>query len=125
MHIPKTGEPLDRELCLKAFDKAKVFFAETFSMYDIAFMCQSWLLYSLNREILPETSHIVRFMDLFDIIGQGEYDMKRNAVFAIVFQTLITDDISALPQNSSLQRGYVAHMAKGGKFGYGYGVFKG
>ena len=122
VHIPKTGEPLDKELCLKAFDKGKRFFAEFFGLYDVPFMCSSWLLYPLNREILPATSNIVQFMDFFDIVGQGEYNMVRNPVFAIVFTSKITNDVSTLPQRSSLQRAYAAHLAAGGRFGYGYGV---
>lgn len=63
VHIP-AGEKLDIEECKKSFEQAEAFFGNTYEAY----VCDSWLLSPVLKEFLPESSNIVCFQNLFEVV---------------------------------------------------------
>ncbi len=118
VHIPGSGEPLSESLALKSFEMAKEFYKDIIGE-PFAFKCSSWLLYPEHESLLPETSNIRRFMELFDII---DYGIKKNN--GDLYRIFGTEEKRPefLPENTSLQRIYKQHLLKGGKTGYGVGI---
>ena len=123
VHIPRNGEPLDEKLCNRAYKEAKAFFCPLLGLDDIAFVCSSWLLYEKNRELCPEGSNIVRFMNRFDIVETIECIDENASPMPFIFLKKYGTPISELPRDTSLRRGYVELLEKGGKLGMGTGIF--
>ena len=123
VHIPDDGTPLEERLCNAAYRDAKKFFCSLLGVKDIPFMCNSWLLYPLNKEFLSPKSNIVKFMSKYDIIKVDYY--RKDKIGAILFMFGVKADtpFSDLPENSTLQRAYKAHFLAGGRMGNGIGVF--
>lgn len=117
VHIPRTGTPLDKESCDKAYAQAREFFKEQVGE-NCPFVCFSWLLYPENKDILPKHTNTYRFMSEYDIIGSetnyGE-DLWR------LFDTEEKNP-DRLPTDTSMRRCYVEHLKKGGRVGNGFGV---
>lgn len=81
VHIPAVG-PLTPEECKKSFDAADCFFAKYFS--DISYVyytCHSWLLDDTLKKILPETSNILKFGDMFQKVSSDKSDDILKYVF--------------------------------------------
>ena len=123
VHIPNTGMPLEHCKLKEIYLKAKQFFIEFFpERYngEIAFTCDSWLLSPQNKLFLKPTSNILQFADDFELLKEVECvdysDLWR------IFMT-IEKDPDKLPQDTSLQRGYVDLMKKRQKTTHGYGLF--
>lgn len=102
IHIPSetdfTPQSVDKSL-----DEARRFFKKYFPEYEYrAFMCASWLMSPALCDILKPGSNIVsfnkRFMK-FTNLSQGE-----GAISFVFLQNPKTADISALPENTSLER---------------------
>lgn len=123
VHIPRNGEPLDEKLCNRAFKEAKAFFCPLLGVEDIAFVCSSWMLYEKNRELLPESSNIIRFMNRFDIVESVEISDEGATPMPFIFLMKRGTPISALPRDTSLRRAYAEMLESGGKFGFGTGIF--
>ncbi len=125
IHIPNTGTPLDRDCAHDAYRRAKAFYKrfhrEIFQGDKVVFCCRSWLLFQRHKEILKRESNLIRFMEDFTILCEGEY--PDYALTWRIFNTTKLEDIDALPQSTSLQRGYVNWMKKGEKTGWATGVF--
>lgn len=119
VHIPRSGAPLTREACENAFAQAKTLFQNEVDS-NIAFVCESWLLYPENRDILPKHTNTYKFMELFDIIDFKLY--KNNDDLWRLFDTDERNP-DRLPADSSMRRAYIEHLKCGGKTGEGYGVF--
>ena len=122
VHIPSNDAPLLERACLSAYKQAHEFFTRLLGVDDIPFVCSSWLLYPLNRGILPENSNIVKFMNQFDIIQVKDYETNANRGFALVFLKPSDTPLSDLPRDTALRAGYAAHLENGGNMGTGYGV---
>lgn len=119
MHIPSCG-PLTKEACMDSFRQAEQMFAPLFAGKPVPFMCSSWLLYPEHRNILPPTSRILGFMDFFDIVD------SRTSEGGDLWRIFYTDDYSdldRLPQETSVQRAYVAMLKRGTPAGSGTGYF--
>jgi len=117
VHIPRTGTPIDKESCDKAYASARAFFKGQAGEF-CPFVCHSWLLYPENKNIIPKHTNTYRFMSEYDIIDWGTnegQDLWR------LFDTEEKDP-DKLPVNGSLRRGYAAHLKNGGAVGWGYGV---
>lgn len=123
VHIPRNNEPLDEKLCNRAYKEAKAFFCSLLGVQDIAFFCSSWLLYEKNRELLPPTSNIVKFMNRFDIVESIECADERNTPMPFIFLKKSGTPISELPRDTSLRRAFAEMLENGGKLGYGNGIF--
>ena len=121
MHIPSTGQPLNDEVRLDSYRKAYEFYRGRMGADVIPFVCSSWLLYPAHREFLPSGSHILGFMDDFDIIRSFERDTFGDAWR--VFGADADKAVSDLPEDTSLRRAYKKRLSEGGKTGGGYGVF--
>lgn len=114
VHIPE-GEPLGMEACQASFCRAEEFFGEEYQAY----VCDSWLLSPHLKEILPETSNIIRFQELFEITDVGyPYPQAEQRIFGEVLE-----DKSQYPQETSLQRKAKEYVLSGRDLGIGAGVF--
>ncbi len=122
VHIPSNGSPLLDRACVTAYKEAHGFFTRLLGLDDIAFTCSSWLLYPLNRGILPESSNIVKFMNRYDIIEVYDYEPEQNWAVPFVFLRAPNTLVSELPRDTTLRAGYLEHLECGGRMGYGYGV---
>ena len=117
VHIPRTGTPMDKESCDKAYAQAREFFKSEVGE-NCPFICHSWLLYPENLNILPSHTNVYRFASEFDVFESAVTDGED------LWRLFDTDekDPDKLPTDSSLRRNYVEHMKKGGKLGWGLGV---
>ena len=117
VHIPRTGEPMDKESCDKAYAQAREFFKDKVGE-NAAFYCDSWLLYPENKRILPPHTNTYRFLSEYDVVkwwsNTGE-DLWR------LFDT---DEMNParLPTNGSIRASYVEHLKQGGRVGVGIGI---
>lgn len=118
VHIPRTLTPLDKKSCDEAYAQAVDFFESELGN-EPAFVCDSWLLYPENREILDKNSNVYRFMSEYEIVKWGINEDGRD--LWRLFDTDETDPYK-LPADTSMRRRYTEHLKKGGKTGWGYGV---
>lgn len=109
MHIPEDG-PMDMDECRKSMERMRAFFAEYRKGYDWkGFLCESWLLDTQLRAMLPENSNIVKFQDIGYRYDISEYE-------GTVFRIFGTRDPETIENPTSLQRNALAFMKAGGKF---------
>lgn len=114
VHIPE-GEPLKMEACQASFARAEEFFKGEYQVY----VCDSWLLSPHLKEILPETSNIIRFQDLFEVTEVGyPYPQAEQRIFGDILE-----DKSQYPQETSLQRKAKEYVLAGRDLGIGVGFF--
>ena len=123
VHIPRNGEPLEEKLCNRAYKEAKAFFCKLLGIEDIGFMCISWLLYEKNRELLPPTSNIIKFMNRYDIVETIPCPDVASTPLPFIFLKKRETPVSELPRDTSLRRAYAEFMENGGVLGCGKGVF--
>ena len=114
VHIPE-GEPLAPEVCQASFDQAEEFFKGEYEAY----ICESWLLSLHLKEILPETSNIIRFQDFFEVTGtKYSSPQAEERIFGEVLE-----DKRQYPEATSLQRKAKEYLLSGGDLGIGEGFF--
>lgn len=114
VHIP-AGEKMDYEACLSSFKESEEFFNDTYQAY----MCDSWLLSPVLKEFLPETSNIVRFQNLFEVVKvYHDYPQAEGRIFQDV-----REDKENYPENSSLQKKAKEYVLSGKDIGIGVGAF--
>ena len=123
VHIPEDGTPLEEKYCNAAYRDAKKFFCSLLNVSDIPFMCDSWLLFPQNAEVLPPKSNIVKFMSKYDIFKVDYYRKGKNEALLYIYAMKPETDPTELPENSSLQRVYKAYLLEGGRMGNGIGAF--
>ena len=133
MHIPR-GAKLDYDECVKSLDMAKEFFAKYFPDFpNNKYACHSWLLYSGNKNFMPEGSNILKFASLYDIIEENEdpesaylwlygKKFKNSELIKNRKETGSYGHIDELPQKSSLQKSTIDFIKNGGIFGEALGV---
>lgn len=121
-HIPRDDNPLDMKLANASFKEAQKVFSKLIGIEDIPILCSSWLLYPKNRELLPDNSNIVKFMDRFTLISVNDCHNNSNNVIPFVFEVRADTPIESLPENTTLQKGYKAHLLGGGKMGTALGL---
>lgn len=123
VHIPE-GDGFTPAACEAAFHQARRFFLRHYPDEPIErFVCRSWLLDEQWAAYLPETSNIVQFQRRFHL---DPYDRATDdppgdeAIMDLVFQQTVTrnepigeDVIGRMPQDTSLQRAFVAHLRAG------------
>ncbi len=117
VHIPRTGTPLDKESCDKAYAQAREFFKEQVGE-NCPFVSYSWLLYPENKDILPKHTNTYRFMSEYDIIG---WEVNNGEDLWRLFDTEEKNP-DRLPCDTTMRRCYVEHLKKGGRVGCGFGV---
>lgn len=119
VHIPRTLTHLTSESCDEAFKMAKEYFKGEVSD-PCPFICHSWMLYSGNKDILPEDTNVHKFMSRFDLFDHGD-DPNLEDLWRI-FDT-DEKDPNKLPTDSRMRKAYVDHLKNGGQIGWGHGVF--
>jgi hypothetical protein len=121
IHIPDFMGPMTPEACDASFEWAREFFATYFpdEPYRRA-VCSSWLLDPHLKDYLSPSSNIVRFQDRFEI-AEGGRDSD-TTVLQFVFGSA-PDDLTTLPQRSSLERAVVTHLQNGGHWQFRPGWF--
>ena len=119
VHIPRTLTHLTSESCDEAFKMAKEYFKGEVSE-PCPFICHSWMLYSGNKDILPEDTNVYKFMSRFDL-----FDHADDPNLEDLWRIFDTDekDPNKLPTDSRMRKAYVDHLKNGGKIGWGHGVF--
>ena len=113
VHIP-AGEKLDIEECKKSFEQAEAFFGNTYEAY----VCDSWLLAPALKELLPHTSNIVRFQDMFEVV---KVHYRFPQAEQRIFQD-IREDKENYPEKTVLQKKAKQYILSGKDIGIGIGV---
>ncbi len=121
VHIPGdavfTEENLDHSI-----NGAHAFFAKYYpERADDRFFCHSWLLAPKLREMLTETSGILRFQNRFASI---EETTPPDDCVGYVFHPDAGAPVSSYPERTSLQRSIKALMLAGGHLNCGSGFMK-
>lgn len=120
VHIPSCGT-LHHEDVLDSYKRAYVFFGGKDGAI-LPFLCSSYLLFpAYQKAVFPENGNIHRFAEDFTIIRIDDKQNFRDAWR--VFDRPYTGDLTVLPQNTSLQRAFVAYMKENDNFGTGLGLF--
>ena len=120
VHIPRTGTRLDRESTLVSYRLAAKFFSAQLDG-EIAFVCNSWLLFKRHLEMLSEGANLRHFICDYDLISCGEY--KDYSEVWRLFDTMYDGNPDKLPCDTSLRRAYVDIIRRGERTGWGRGIF--
>jgi hypothetical protein len=123
MHIPRSGQPLSKQLYEQSFSRAKAFFASQLPADQcpdgkVPFVCHSWLLYPRMTEFVSESSNVLRFMKEFEILSWDDSDGES---LWCLFDTAERNP-ARLPTDTSLRRAFVERLKSGGRVGWGYGI---
>lgn len=118
VHIPSDAD-LSREALDASYRMAKAFFSRYFPGFRYALTgCASWMLAPKLKELLSPGSGILRFQSDYDIRYVDPAD--DGAVYWVCKRK--PEDLSAMPEDTSLQRKLKALMLSGGHLGSGAGV---
>lgn len=111
LHIPPDGS-LSEEAVDETLEETKAFLKTYFPDYEYkAFYCGSWLLDPQLEEMLGAESNIAKFGNRFCRVSVKS---GGRAVFNFVFLTLERDvDLTALPENTRLERALKQHYLDG------------
>ena len=120
VHIPRTRTPLSEGAVTESYRLAAEFFRPLLGD-EIAFICNSWLLFPRHNEMLSETSNIRYFISDYELMSHGEY--KDYSETWRLFDTMYSGDIECLPADTSLRRAYVKLIKRGEHTGWGKGIF--
>lgn len=122
IHIPSEGS-FDRESIQAAYDDARLVMEKCYpDMEYKAFFCSSWIMSEELKQILKPTSNIVGFQKDFVKVP---FRSTGTLVFSFVFNMggMIPEDLSILPENTSLERGIKKIYQDGGYVHEGAGFF--
>lgn len=119
IHIPSRG-PLDAKEVLDSFDLAAKFYADEFPGDEVLFHCHSWLLFPGHEVMLPKSSRIRQFSEMFTHvytdIDKTKHDMWR------IFGSADISKPEELPRDSGLRRAYADWLAEGKPVGSAMGI---
>ena len=112
LHIPEDGR-MDMKSCGISMQRMSNFFAEYRPDYDWkGFICESWLLDTQLKPMLPENSNIRKFMSL-----GYHYDLHESD--GTVFRVFGSRDPQKIENPTTLQRKAAEFLKSGGKFSCG------
>ena len=120
VHIPSDAQ-LTPELCEISLTSAVAFFETYFSAVSyVMFYCHSWIISPNLKAVLPETSNIIKFLELFEIY---RVNLEATGYKTWVFKN---DKLSIeeFPQDTSLQRNIEDYLKQGGKLGDAAGIIR-
>ena len=119
IHIPG-GSPLNMDEVMESLELGYNYFKDKFQNGVVPFFTHSWLLYPpYMNGVFKEGGNLQKFAGLFDIIYQNQGDYIN---FSNVFGCPYPDDnLSNIPQQTSLQRNMMKYIMQGGVMGQGYG----
>ena len=119
VHIP-SGAPLTKEARMESYRLAYYFFPQCIYEGKLVMICDSWLMFSGNKDIFSPTSNIHQFLDDWHILHSKEdpdyHDCWR--LFGCNYQ----GNPDALPQNTGARRAMVAWLKEGKNSGTGLGL---
>lgn len=121
IHIPGDG-PLDMEAVMDSLQQGYAWFCDRFAGGVVPFVTDTWLLYPPYMDgVFPKDGNVQKFAGLFHILGQCVDETYENfpSVFGCPFHGA---DLSALPQNTRLQRNLLVYLRKGNPMGAAYGI---
>lgn len=120
-HIPSSGIPLTDEVRLDSFRQAYEFFTD-YRRDDglMIFECGSWLIYDGYKDILPENSNTIKFINDFEIVSSEPKD-KFNDAWRI-FDKYGYKSPKHWPEDTSMRRAFKQLVLSGGKTGHGHGI---
>lgn len=123
LHIRGEGGPLTPEAVRSSVARALEFFPAKFPELfpperPMTFMCSSWLLDPQLRDWLPERSNILRFGELFELVGPTSYANAggHDDVWRFVFAARPGTPVEELPEENTLQRSMLAGLQAGVEF---------
>lgn len=119
-HIPSSGVPLSDAVRLASYREAWQAYRDRFPDGRVVFLCTSWLLYPAQREFLPASSNILKFIDDFEIVRSGESDKFGDAWR--IFGAAGGRPPEEWPRDTSLRRAYADWILSGRKAGWGWGL---
>lgn len=120
IHIP-SGVHLTEQARMDSYKKLYEFVKTPETTY-IPITCSSWLLYPSNRQVYPEHSNLMGFLNDFDIISSEESEEVFPDAWRVFYKEF-DGDTSQLPRETTLQRRYIDWLDAGNKVGGGTGVF--
>lgn len=113
VHIPGTKTPINKETVDLSFSLAYGFFEKYFPNFDYkGFTCHSWLMDLTLKELLPESSNIVGFLNRFDIVDAKESDSTLKHVFD---KNAAYENVGQYTPKTSLQKAVIEHIKNGGR----------
>lgn len=121
VHIPRSGKRLSPEATANAYAMAAEFYAERLCGAPAVFVCDSWLLFPKNKEIMKEGSNLLLFISDYELYDSGYYE-DYHEVWRL-FDKDYDGDTSRLPCDSSLRKEYIRLIENGEKIGYGKGAY--
>ena len=118
IHIPSDAK-LQKENLISSIKMAKQFFMKLAPEYaKTDWICSSWLLAPVLRNLLPKESRILLFQDFFEIMEEQE---DSRDYLEWVYQLKVEDeeqvDFHQLPETTSLQKKMKQYLLKGGLVG--------
>ncbi len=119
VHIPRSPDPFDYDAQIASYKMAYEYFKDSFEDEFIPFTCGSWLLYHYNKEILREGSNTLTFASFYKVMWYAPGEVWVRFIFGKVYD----GNPDALPEQSSLHRGYKKYIKEGNLPGSGYGIF--
>ena len=121
IHIPG-GTPLEMDEVEESLGRAYDYFKERFDGESVPFITHSWLIYPPFLDgVFKEGGNVQKFARLFDIIDQNTADFQNfSNVFGCDYPG---EDLSSVPQETSLQRSMLEYINRGNVMGEGYGIF--
>ncbi|MFT4144333.1 MAG: acyltransferase domain-containing protein [Mobilitalea sp.] len=142
IHIPSDAN-LSREKCVESLKLAKDFMVKYFPEYaNSKYICDSWLLSPTLKELLPNTSNIIGFQNMFDIVEtkpdsmafvewvfkQDTSNIVRTAPNELGITEMVYQkrdiNIDEMPENTSLQKKIKAYVKAEGSIGETLGILK-
>lgn len=119
IHIPSDAT-ITYKAVGESLKKAKDFFGKYFPMYGHArYTCDSWLLVSGLKALLPDQSNIVDFQRRFQIVRENPEDRE---FIEWLFQMPIDTCYDELSAKTRLQMNAKEYLINGGKIGKAYGI---
>ena len=117
LHIPTCAD-ISIDQCKKSLNGFKQFTEKFFPDKNYPIICRSWLLSPALRELLPESSKIIKFRQCFEIT---DWNKTENEFLQWVYgrKDIVYSD---LPENTSLQRNMKKYLTDGGKIGSAVGL---
>lgn len=125
LHVPSSGISLTDERRYESYSLAHEFFRDLFPDGKTVFCCNSWLLFPMNKEFLPEGMNIRRFMEDFETASYKIWE-PLNDLWRI-FGKYADLPADKLPTDTALRRAFAERLCGGGTLGKGFGyiVFDG
>ncbi len=118
VHIPSGGK-LDFDENTVDLKRAAKIVTDCFGEFKL-FYCNSWLLDPKIKEVLGKETNITRFADRFTRFPVAS---SGTSVFHYLYLTADTENIDALPENTSMQKAIKKHLQSGGKILNFLGIF--